>query len=95
MAEAASYDVVKSDGLILSTSLHLTGSEVLCWILEGVSPSAAPSDVEVVVGPECKSGNVAGHCRRMLLGYELGGCEQAISSGVGSVVWWPVVEEQH
>ena len=90
MAEAAGYDLTKSGGWILSTSLHLTGSEVLCWILEGVSPSAAPSDVEVVVGPECKSGNVAGHCRRTSLGYELGGCEQAISSGVGSVVWWPV-----
>jgi hypothetical protein len=95
MAETAGYDLTKSGGWILSTSPHLTGSEVLCWILEGVSPSAAPSDVEVVVGPECKSGNVAGHCRRTLLGYELGGCEQAISSGVGSVVWWPVVEEQY
>ena len=95
MAEATGYDLAKSGGWILSTSPHLTGSEVLCWILEGVSPSAAPSDVEVVVGPECKSGNVAGHCRRTLLGYELGGCEQAISSGAGSVVWLPVPEVQY
>ena len=80
MAEATGYDLAKSGGWILSTSLHLTGSEVLCWILEGVSPSAAPSDVEVVVGPECKSGNVAGHCRRTLLGYELGGC-------AGDLLW--------
>ena len=88
MSEAAGYDLAKSGGWILSTSLHLIGSEVLCWILEGVSPSAAPSDVEVVVpvGPECKSGNVAGQRRRTSLGYELGGCEQAISSGVGRVV---------
>ena len=86
MAEAAGHDLAKSGGWILFTSLHLTGSEVLCWVLEGVSPSAAPSDVEVVVGPECKSGNVAGQRHRTSLGYELGGCEQAISSGVGSVV---------
>ena len=95
MAETAGYDLTKSGGWILSTSLHLTGSEVLCWILEGVSPSAAPSDVEVVVGPECKSGNVAGQRRRTSLGYELGGCEQAISSGVGRVVWLPVREVQY
>ena len=69
MAEAAGYDLAKSGGWILSTSLHLTGSEVLCWILEGVSPSAAPSDVEVVMGPECKSGNVAGQRRRTSLGF--------------------------
>ena len=77
------------DSFRLTTS-HLTGSEVLCWILEGVSPSAAPSDVERVVGSVCKSGNVAGQCGRML-----GGCERALSSGVGSVVWLPVLEVQY
>ena len=40
MTEAAGYDLTKSGGWILPASLHLTGSEVLCWILEGVSPSA-------------------------------------------------------
>ena len=81
MTKATGYDLTKSGVWIISASLHLTGSEVLCWIQEGVSPSTAPSDVERVVGSECKSANVAGQCGRML-----GGCERAFSLDVGSVV---------
>ena len=58
-------------------------------------PSAAPSDVGRVVGSqnvagsECKSGNVAGQCGRML-----GGCERALFQDDGSVVWLPVLEDK-
>ena len=53
MGEATGYDLAKSDGSIPSTSLHLTGSEVLCWIIEGVSLSAAPSDVGLTGEQRC------------------------------------------
>ena len=58
-------------------------------------PSAAPSDVGRVVGSqnvagsECKSGNVAGRCGRML-----GGCDRELFVGAGNVVWLPVLEDK-
>ena len=53
------------------------------------SPSAVPLDVGRVVGSECKSGNVAGRCGRML-----GGCERVLFVDVGGVVWLPVLEDK-
>ena len=42
-----------------------------------------------VAGSECKSGNVAGRCGRML-----GGCDRELFVGAGSVVWLPVLEDK-
>ena len=53
------------------------------------APSAVPLDVGRVVGSECKSGNVAGRCGRML-----GGCERVLFVDVGGVVWLPVLEDK-
>ena len=91
MAEAAraGYGSTQSGGWIHPAPLHLSGSEVMCWFLEGVSPPAEPSDVGRVVGLGCNSGGVAGQCGRML-----GSCERALSLDAGSVVWWPVLEVQ-
>ena len=51
--------------------------------------SAVPLDVGRVVGSECKSGNVAGRCGRML-----GGCERVLFVDVGGVVRLPVLEDK-
>ena len=47
------------------------------------------NDVARVVGLECKSGNVAGRCGRML-----GGCERVLFVDVGGVVRLPVLEDK-
>ena len=87
MTEAAGYDLARwVDGLL---PLHYIFDVLGICCQDGVSPSAAPLDVGRVVGSECKSGNVAGQCGRMV-----GGCGRALSSDAGSVVWLPVLEDK-
>ena len=86
MTEAAGCDLARwVDGLLPP---HYIFDVLGICCQDGVSPSAAPLDVGRVVGSECKSGNVAGRCGRML------GCERVLFVDVGGVVRLPVLEDK-